>query len=461
MGDESGAAGLAFESDGGDVHYGFYPSSGQIRLTRFDGADVYSWNVLKQIPTKAYRPGDWNHLRVRVTEEKIIGFVNGEQVVEIDEAKLRAGGQAGLAKFRHTQAEFKRFRIGRDLTPPEPDPELIAKLEAQLAELEPTPERLDKLSGETATVRALLDQRREKLAAEIGALEFLADAVHRKAIEKEMLAELDKDDESQIDLIRAALLIAKLDNPELEIDSYEEEVERLADGAGESVSKAADDGARLRALSKFLFEQSGFHGSRGAYYSRSNSYLNEVIDDREGIPITLSVLYIELANRLGIKGVRGFGLPSHFVVRHDGTKPGAGEDAEPVVTQQIIDVFDGGKFVTDEEAAALAGLVPALGESTDDYEISTKRQIITRMLTNLKGIAIEERETLDALRYVELLVAINPDDASERLSRALLLAQAEKPKQAVADLDWIFEREPEGIDLDRLREFYEHLSQQP
>ena len=456
--DESGAAGLAFESDGGDVHYGFYPSAGQIRLTRFDGPDVYSWNVLKQIAVPAYRPGDWNHLRVRVTEKSIVGFVNGEQAVEIADAKLR-GGKAGLAKFRKTRAEFKGFRTGRDLTPEKLPAETLAKIEAQLAELDPTPERIAALSENTATVRDLLDGRRKALAAQIEELDQLAGAVHRKSVERQMLETLDHEDEAEVDLFRAALLISKLDNPELEMERYEEELDRLAAGAREATAGPETASGKLRALSSFLFEQNGFHGSRGAYYNRSNSYLNEVIDDREGIPITLAVLYIELADRLGIDGVRGFGLPSHFMVRHD--EAGGGEEEKPKTTQQIIDVFDGGKFVTEAEAAKLAGLIPALGESTDQYEISTKRQIISRMLTNLKLIAIEEQEPLEAIRYIDLLLAINPEDPQERLSRALLYAQADQPRRAIADMEWLFEKDPEGIDLGRLREFYEHLKDQP
>jgi serine protease Do len=81
LADESGAAGLAFAADGGDRHYGFYPSAGKLRLTRFDGPDVFSWQVLAEVATAAYRPGDWNHLRVRVTTEGITCFVNDEQVI--------------------------------------------------------------------------------------------------------------------------------------------------------------------------------------------------------------------------------------------------------------------------------------------------------------------------------------------------------------------------------------------
>ncbi len=81
---EGGAAGLAFASDGGEKHYGFYPSGGRLRLTRFEGSDVYSWSILEQVAVPSYKPGEWNELRVRVEKEKIIGFVNGVKAIELD-----------------------------------------------------------------------------------------------------------------------------------------------------------------------------------------------------------------------------------------------------------------------------------------------------------------------------------------------------------------------------------------
>ena len=93
----------------------------------------------------------------------------------------------------------------------------------------------------------------------------------------------------------------------------------------------ADEKQKLAALDDYLFKTQGFHGSRTDYYHRANSYVSRVIDDREGLPITLSLLYIELASRLGVK-IEGVGLPAHFVVRH------VPKEGEP----QIIDVFDGG-----------------------------------------------------------------------------------------------------------------------
>src|SRR5207237_6577712 len=136
--------------------------------------------------------------------------------------------------------------------------------------------------------------------------------------------------------------VAQLDNDELDVEAYRREVDRMARKLTAALPAKADDKAKLAALNKFLFEERGYHGSRSDYYNRSNSYLNEVIDDREGLPITLSVLYMELARRLGLNVV-GMPLPGHFVVRHE---PAGGK-------AQLIDVYDRGKAISDEEAAQI------------------------------------------------------------------------------------------------------------
>src|SRR5262249_24761833 len=145
--------------------------------------------------------------------------------------------------------------------------------------------------------------------------------------------------DGKVDLLHAALLIARLDNDELDIDVYRREVDRMARKLTERLAKDADDKTKLAALNKYLFEERGFHGSRGDYYNRANSYLNEVLDDREGRPITLSVVYLELGRRLGLK-IEGVGLPGHFVVRHVPKK------GEP----QLIDVYEGGKPLSRTDA---------------------------------------------------------------------------------------------------------------
>ena len=129
--DEAGAAGLAFHADGGDKHYGFYPSAGKLRLTRFDGPTVYNWTVLHDVASSHYRAGDWNELRVRIEKEKLSCFVNDELVVESTDDAFSAG-KIGLAKFRETEAEFRQFRVGPQLTSLRLAPDAAAAVEKQI-----------------------------------------------------------------------------------------------------------------------------------------------------------------------------------------------------------------------------------------------------------------------------------------------------------------------------------------
>ncbi len=111
---EGGAAGLVFASDGGDLHYGFYPTAGQLRLTRFDGPTVYSWAILKSVPSPHYRAGDWNTIKVRVEKDRLLCYVNDHLTIESDDATLRTG-KVGLAKFRDTKAAFKNFQVAKSI----------------------------------------------------------------------------------------------------------------------------------------------------------------------------------------------------------------------------------------------------------------------------------------------------------------------------------------------------------
>src|SRR5262249_16725805 len=112
LGDESGAAGLVFHADGNEKHYGFYPTNGEFRLTRFDGPDVFSWKILAQKKSENYRPGDWNTIKVAVDKGRIRCYVNDQLLIESSDDGLNAG-RVGLAKFRDTEAEFKGFAVGR------------------------------------------------------------------------------------------------------------------------------------------------------------------------------------------------------------------------------------------------------------------------------------------------------------------------------------------------------------
>src|SRR5262249_43675706 len=222
--------------------------------------------------------------------------------------------------------------------------------------------------------------RAKLLEQEAGQLRQLALAVHHRRVEADLARTL-QGKEDDIDLVHAALLVARLDNDELDIEPYRKEIDHMARDIQATLPKDADGQAKLTALNKYLFAERGFHGSRADYYNRSNSYLNEVIDDREGIPITLSVLYMGLARRIGLKVV-GIPLPGHFVVRY---QPEKGEG-------QLIDVFEGGKTLTRKEANQQ--VIDQTGEPLADEELKPagKKAIVIRMLHNLLGIAGRNRD---------------------------------------------------------------------
>jgi S1-C subfamily serine protease/regulator of sirC expression with transglutaminase-like and TPR domain len=430
LNDEAGAAGLVFASDGGDRHYGFYPSGGQLRLTRFEGPNVYSWSILKQVPTEHYRQGDWNHLRVRVEPEKILCYVNGELVAESDDTAL-APGQVGLAKFRDTRAEFRGFETGTNLL-------RDSSIGARTARPRESAERADEPSA--------LQRRARELEHEAARLRRQAVALHRQSVLAELSKTLEGPEET-IDLLGAALLVARLDNAELEIEPYRQQVADMAREISSRLPAKAGDAAKLTALREYLFAENGFHGSRSDYYHRANSYLDRVLDDREGLPITLSILFMELARRIGLDGVGGLPLPGHFMV---GFKPKEGPE-------QIIDVFNGGKVLSRSEAQDR--IVEATGEGfrDADYRRATKREIIVRMLRNLLGIAQRGEPGSEALRYLDAIVALSPDSVPDRLLRAQLRLQTGDTAGAKADFKWLLDQKPPGVDLERIAEFYRTL----
>lgn len=446
--DETGAAGLVFFADGGDRHYGFYPSNGQMRLTKFEGPDVFTWKVLRQDSSPHYHPGDWNALKVRLEKGHIRCFVNDHLVYDVDEDGSFEG-RPGLAKFRDTVAEFKGFRVAKEIPPAVPPPAVARRVWQAIDKLpagKVQPGAAEKLAADAAAGVVVLQEKARELEHQAAALRQLAQTIHRQSVLAE-LARLTDGKGDNIDLVHAALLVAKLDNDEVDVDAYRDEVDRMARKASEGLPKDATDEAKLAALEKYFFTDRGFHGSRGDYYNRANSHLSEVIDDREGLPITLSVLYLELARRMGVR-VEGVGMPRHFIVRHDPAK------GDP----QWIDVYEGGKHMNKKEALELAEAF--LGPRVDERVLAAvgKKLILVRIVNNLLAAAQTERDSAGMLRYLDVLVVLDPESPQYRGTRALVRAQSDDREGALADVDWLLEKEPPGLDVEQLRKFRRTLT---
>jgi len=447
--DEAGAAGLVFASDGDQKHYGFYPSAGQLRLTRFDGPNVFSWSILKQIESPHYRPGEWNRLRVRLEKNRLLCYVNEELVVESDDNEL-IGGKVGLAKFRDTKASFKNFQAGPDLStaraaqPSKLTEALVKQIHNFSGNADP--ELLAALAREPIASQGLLTEQARKFEQQADHLRELAVTVHRQSVQTELRNVLDALEQT-IDLFHAALLVAKFDNPELEVESYRRQLEEMAADITQQLPEKANDPQRLETLTKYLFIENGFHGSRSDYYNKANSYMSNVLDDREGLPITLSVLFMELARRIGVNNLTGIPLPGHFVVRF------APKDGE----EQMIDVFEGAKPLSQKEAREKVFASTGGSLREEHLKPATKREIIVRMLRNLLGIARNREVESDVSGYVDLIISLTPDAARERLERAMLRLRKGNKSEAKEDLKWILEHSPEGLNLQRVEELYRSL----
>jgi serine protease Do len=204
--DEAGAAGLVFHADGNDKHYGFYPSNGKLRLSRFEGADVFTWKVLVEMPVDAYKPGQWNRLKVRVEKDKFCCFVNDELVVESNDDVFQKG-KIGLAKFRQTAAQFRRFEFGRELAGSTADEKLTAELTTAIEKLpalnEIKAEQLASLEKGADLSSELLRERAKELDQRATELRRLAADVRTAGV-CQKLAKVAGPDIEKVDLLRGA-----------------------------------------------------------------------------------------------------------------------------------------------------------------------------------------------------------------------------------------------------------------
>ncbi|MCA9140879.1 MAG: trypsin-like peptidase domain-containing protein [Planctomycetales bacterium] len=443
--DESGAAGLVFHSDGAEKHYGFYPSDGRLRLSCFLGSSVYSWQVLHEVESDHYLEGQWNQLKVRVEKDSIRCFVNGELVIQSNDSQLTTG-QVGLAKFRSTEPEFSGFQIGSAIVSPtlsESSRALLARLEVQPIDVESiNAESIDELGQSWELSSRELTRRAMLLEKQAERIRQLAGDVRRAAtIDK--LARIDEVAEDER-LLFGTLLIAKLDYPDLDVEAYQHRIDEMADEIKSTLPGDATP-VRIRdAMHRYLFDENGFHGSRSEYYHAANSHLNRVIDDREGLPITMSVLYIELGRRLGIH-IDGIGLPGHFVTNH-------------VIDEndhQLVDVFERGKLLSQKDAETIVAMHARRLFRETDLQPSSDREILTRILNNLVGIAGRKNDGESMLKYCDAIVAINPDQTQFRMMRAQLRGMTGRIGLGLDDVDKLLENDPPDLDrgaAERLRE---------
>ena len=225
---------------------------------------------------------------------------------------------------------------------------------------------------------------------------------------------------------RAALLIAQAEHTQLDIDAYERRLEELATTLRTRSAPGEEPAARLRAANELLFSELRFRGDEEHYDDPANLFLNEVLDRRSGIPVTLAILYIEVCQRADLD-VRGVGLPGHVVVR---LEPPTGE-------RPYVDVFRGGQLLSADDCRRLVRERYGRRVEFRDHFLSavTPRQLLQRLLQNLKANALRSGHEERAGRAIELLLAMHPWDLDELRDRGMLQERLGNYPAALADLE--------------------------
>jgi regulator of sirC expression with transglutaminase-like and TPR domain len=248
--------------------------------------------------------------------------------------------------------------------------------------------------------------------------------------------------EEKIELSRAALTIALTDYPDLDIADYLARIDLLATEVTGRLGPEADIYRSIAALNYVLFRQFGFHGNRDDYFNPKNSFLNEVIERKTGIPITLSVLYMEVAQRVGLR-LDGVGFPGHFLVKC----VGGGEEI-------VIDPFNSGEILSREDIdKMLFGLYGGKVVYQSHFLASaTKKDILKRMLANLKAIYSNGNDLVKNLAVLDRLVILDPNSAVDIRDRGMVYLRLEYYAQARDDFEAYLRLRPDADDAILVRE---------
>ena len=250
-------------------------------------------------------------------------------------------------------------------------------------------------------------------------------------------------EDDRVDLLRAALTFARIEDPQLDVEQYVNRVEELSQRATTKVQDLDDPTNVIAALNQVLFQEEMFRGNTVDYYSPRNSFLHDVLDRRLGIPISLALVYMEVARRVGFP-LFGVGMPGHFLLKH---YDAAGHSI-------LIDVFERGVVVTEEDCRQKLNTIYS-GQLTLQPEFLlpvTRRQMLTRMLNNLRSIYLSQRDFRRAVQVVDLILVIYPRSPEDVKQRAVLRYNLDDYRGALNDFEEYVKMSPDASDADEIRQ---------
>lgn len=258
--------------------------------------------------------------------------------------------------------------------------------------------------------------------------------------------------DASINLPEAALVVATEQYPDLQVGEYLSRIAVAADQLRRRIPNDAGKAHILGMLNHMMFTELGYSGAGDDYYDPRNSFLNDVMERRIGIPITLSILYIAIGERVGLP-LSGIGFPGHFLVR-------CSVDGGVLV----LDPYNRGLSLSEEELRKRLeshGVQEAAQRSLAEFlQPASKRDILARLLRNLKSIYLESRDLDRAVAIMDLLLKVLPDAPQEVLARGMLYREMECFSAALHDLQRYCELNPSAEQDDKLQDIITQLRYQ-
>lgn len=243
--------------------------------------------------------------------------------------------------------------------------------------------------------------------------------------------------ESEIDVAKAALYIAQEEFPSLDVERYLAQLDIWAVEVAKTIPSDSYPLKTIKHINQYIYEELGYRGNQEDYYDPRNSFLNEVIDRRTGIPITLAVIYLEIARRLDFP-MLGIGMPGHFLIRPDFEDIGV-----------FVDVFHQGEILFEQDCLELLRKMyqqPLPSLPPEFLAPVTSKQLLARMLTNLKVIYIQQNDLNRALGAVDRILLLFPDALRELRDRGIIQTELGDFSAAILDLESYLEQVPYGTD---------------
>jgi regulator of sirC expression with transglutaminase-like and TPR domain len=270
-----------------------------------------------------------------------------------------------------------------------------------------------------------------------------------QSIARDRFIEAVQRPDEAINLAMAALLIAQEEYPELDCEAYLRQLDHMAEDVGNRLPAEAYPMKIIQALNAYLFEAQGFVGNTQHYQDPRNSFLNQVLEQRTGIPVTLSLVYLEIAKRIDFP-MAGVGMPGHFLVR-------------PTVDEMavFVDVFHKGEIMFEEDCRDRLKLMygPAARMLPHHLEPIGNKAFLARILTNLKVIYLQQQDIPRVLAAIDRILVLIPNSLQERRERGLIYYQTGRLTEAREDLRYYLRHHPDAQDSFVIQQVVSQINQ--